>query len=133
MDWDEAERLLEVGDELWDRHTELDRKYIGYNCLDGGAFWSLGPALMESSLMDKAGLGEGTFIKEYIKYLCENIDDLKRSEKIFNKNMNENSWRADLARELRLLKKDDVIGKFEEEYLSLLEDYQNLLSQVQSL
>ena len=133
MDWDKAESLLEAGDELWDRHTELDRKYICYEWLDGGAFWSLGPALVESSLMDKAGLGEGTFVKDYIKYLCENIDDLKRSEKTFNKNMKENTWRSDISVELRLFKKDEVIKKFEDEFASLLEDYQNLLSEVQTL
>lgn len=133
MDWDKAEMLLDEGERLWNRHTEFNEKYGGFLSDSEGAFWSLSPVFTESSLMDKAGLGEGNFVRDYIKYLRENIAELKNSEESFRKHMEERMWREYLSVKLRFFDREEVIRRFDEEYPSLLKDYQNLLSQVKLL
>lgn len=133
MDWDKAELLLDEGEELWNRHTGFNEKYGGFLSDSEGALWLLSPVFTESSLMDKAGLGEGHFVRDYIKYLRENIAELKESEEIFRKHMTERMWREYLSVKLRFFDKEEVIRRFDEEYASLLKDYQNLLSQVKLL
>lgn len=133
MDWDKAELLLDEGEELWNRHTEFNEKYGGFLSDSEGALWLLSPVFTESSLMDKAGLGEGHFVRDYIKYLRENISELKSSEESFRNHMTERMWREYLSVKLRFFDKEEVIRRFDEEYASLLKDYQNLLSQVKLL
>lgn len=133
MDWDKAELLLDEGEELWNRHTEFNEKYGGFLSDSEGALWLLSPVFTESSLMDKAGLGEGHFVRDYIKYLRENISELKSSEESFRNHMTERMWREYLSVKLRFFDKEEVIRRFDEEYVVLLKDYQNLLSQVKLL
>ncbi|MBO5368151.1 hypothetical protein J6A32_05950 [Methanocorpusculum sp.] len=133
MDWDKAELLLDEGEELWNRHTEFNEKYGGFLSDSEGALWLLSPVFTESSLMDKAGLGEGHFVRDYIKYLRENIAELKSSEESFRNHMTERMWREYLSVKLRFFDKEEVIRRFDEEYVVLLKDYQNLLSQVKLL
>ena len=133
MDWDKARILLKEGDELWDKLHELNSKYGGSYYFDGGASWCLLGNLIESSVREAAGLEEGTFYKDYIKYLRERVKCVKESQNIIRKNMREKTWAEHLPEELKALEKEEVIRRYAEDFDSLLNEYEILLTEVRNL
>ena len=133
MDWDKAKILLIEGDKLWDKLDELNEKYGGQQYLDGGASWSLMRTLISSSETDAAGFGEGTFRKDYNKYLRESVKCVKESQNTIRKNMREKTWEEHLPEELKTLEKEEVIRRYTEDFDSLLNEYENLLTEVKNL
>ena len=132
MDMEELENTeypqtsIGIGDLLWGRQTELDKKYLGMVWLDGGATWSLfhGRYYLKGE--------EEELVKAFLKYINERVKYLKNSAATFKKltKADGDEWRKNLSEEMKTLPKEEVIQMFNEEYTSLLEDYKKLKKQI---
>ncbi|MBQ2772070.1 MAG: hypothetical protein IJE95_05080 [Methanocorpusculum sp.] len=115
-----------IGDLLWGRQTELDKKYLGIVWFDGGATWSL---LRERYYLKGE---EEELVKAFLKYINGRVKYLKNSTATFKKltKADGDEWRKNLSEEMKTLPKEEVVQMFNEEYTSLLEDYKKLKKQI---